>query len=264
MKKIFHKKNLISSTILSLIFLSCTEDFTITQPDLLYTIPVEECEQLEDYVVIDEGCYYEPDLAFLEKLIENNSTLTDPLGLGDQLWVLGRLFSFSWSYGLLYMSIPPEIGNLTNLTYLKLAGNKLTGEIPMEIGNLTNLTYLELGDNELTGEIPMEIGNLTNLIYLYLSYNELTGEIPVEIGNLTNLIYLDLRNNGLTGEIPVEIGKLTNLTILYLKSNALMGQIPESFCNINLSAYDFSDNNLCPPWPSCLTEDDVGIQDCDE
>jgi uncharacterized protein (TIGR02145 family) len=41
-------------------------------------------------------------------------------------------------------SIPPEIGCLTNLTYVLLARNQFTGSIPTEIGNLTNLTFLGL------------------------------------------------------------------------------------------------------------------------
>ena len=45
--------------------------------------------------------------------------------------------------------IPPEIGNLTNLTTLNLENNQLTGEIPPEIGNLTNLTTLNLTENQL-------------------------------------------------------------------------------------------------------------------
>ena len=51
---------------------------------------------------------------------------------------------------------------------LYLLDIQLTGSIPSEIGNLTNLTYLNLGGNQLTGEIPPEIGNLTNLEYLWL------------------------------------------------------------------------------------------------
>jgi len=77
--------------------------------------------------------------------------------------------------------IPPEFGNLTNLTSLSLGNNQLSGEIPPEIGNLTNLTYLGLWHNQLSGEIPSEIGNLTNLTELYFSYNQLSGEIPEQV-----------------------------------------------------------------------------------
>ena len=81
-----------------------------------------------------------------------------------------------------------ECYNIEETTVLWLVGSSLIyGEIPPEIGNLTNLTQLYLYSNELTGEIPESIGNLTNLTQLYLYSNELTGEIPKSIGNLTNL-----------------------------------------------------------------------------
>ena len=79
----------------------------------------------------------------------------------------------------------------------------MTGEIPPELGNLTNLTTLNLG-GDLTGEIPPELGNLTNLTTLNLG-GDLTGEIPPELGNLTNLTYLSLRSGGLTGCIPASL-----------------------------------------------------------
>jgi len=144
--------------------------------------------------------------------------------------------------------IPPEIGNLTNLTQIHLDGNQLTGEIPKEIGNLTSLTYLGLHSNELTGEIPSSIGNLTNLTELNLANNSLTG-IPSEIGNLTNLTYLSLSDNQLSGEIPPEIGNLTNLIGLYLYDNQLTGDIPQSVCDLIESnniiiAYILDGNNL--------------------
>ena len=149
---------------------------------------------------------------------------------------------YLWEQGLTN-SIPPEIGCLTNLTYLYLESNQLTGDIPPEIGNLTNLEYLYLTDNQITGEIPPEIGNLTNLTSLYLSYNHLTGEIPSEIGTLTNLYVLDLSYNQFTGEIPIEI------------------------CNQGDSTPTLYNNNLCPPYPECLSEEDIGYQDtsnCEE
>jgi len=42
---------------------------------------------------------------------------------------------------------------------LSLFNNQLTGSIPSEIGNLTNLTYLSLFNNQFTGIIPDEICN---------------------------------------------------------------------------------------------------------
>ena len=100
----------------------------------------------------------------------------------------------------------------------------------------------------------------TDTLDLYI--NQLTGSIPPEIGNMTNLTYLYLDDNQLTGEIPPEIGNLTNLTKLYLFNNQLTGEIPESICDIfpNLSYINISNNQLCPPYPSCI-EDYVGEQD---
>ena len=99
----------------------------------------------------------------------------------DELESSNYLISLDLSDNQLTGEIPPEIGNLPNLTGLYLYYNQLTGEIPSWIGNLTNLTYLNLWGNQLTGEIPPEIGNLTNLNGLYLYSNQLTGEIPQEV-----------------------------------------------------------------------------------
>jgi internalin A len=113
--------------------------------------------------------------------------------------------------------LPPEIGQLTNLTYLDLYNNQLT-ELPAEIGQLTNLTQLDLSFNQLT-ELPAEIGQLTNLTQLKLSCNRLT-ELPPEIGQLTNLTQLDLSYSRLKFLSP-EIVQLIKLTALDLRGNQL-------------------------------------------
>jgi len=141
--------------------------------------------------------------------------------------------------------IPPEIGNLSNLTYLILYNDELIGSIPPELGNLSNLTYLDLSSNELTGNIPPELSNLSNLTLLDLRANELSGNIPPELGNLSNLTFLDLVFNQLTGSIPPEIGNLSNLTWLALAVNPLGGVIPPELGNLNnLQILDLEHNQL--------------------
>ncbi|NIM11055.1 MAG: hypothetical protein GTO45_03635 [Candidatus Aminicenantes bacterium] len=118
-------------------------------------------------------------------------------------------------------SIPPELGNLSNLQDIWLWDNKLTGNIPSELGNLINLSWLYLWDNQLTGSIPSELGNLTLLSRLILSGNQLTGNIPSELGNLINLSWLDLDGNQLIGSIPNSLTNLTNLDTTDISYNAL-------------------------------------------
>jgi len=50
--------------------------------------------------------------------------------------------------------------NIVETIELDLHNNQLTGQIPPEIGNLTNLTGLYLYGNQLTGEIPQEVCDL--------------------------------------------------------------------------------------------------------
>ena len=135
----------------------------------------------------------------------------------------GRVTELELGGNQLSGEIPPELGNLENLTVLTLFGNHLTGEIPPELGNLTNLTELWLSFNQLSGEIPPELGNLAHLQELYLHFNQLSGEIPPELGSLTSLTALGLASNQLSGEIPHWLGNLDYLTWLVLGENHLRG-----------------------------------------
>ncbi len=99
---------------------------------------------------------------------------------------------------LLSGSIPPELGNLTNLQSLQIYFNRLTGPIPPELGSLTNLTSLDLSSNQLIGSIPPELGKLTSVNLLILTRNQLSGSIPPEFGNLTSLEILDTSDNQLS------------------------------------------------------------------
>jgi small GTP-binding protein len=136
--------------------------------------------------------------------------------------------------------VPPEIANLTNLTFLDLGNNQLTS-VPPEIANLTNLTTLNLSGNQLTS-VPPEIWNLTNLISLYLANNQLTS-VPPEITNLTNLTGLVLGGNELMC-VPLEITTLTNLAFLTLWSNQLASVPPEIAKLTNLTHLRLNRNKL--------------------
>ncbi|GLJ09612.1 hypothetical protein SUGI_0112730 [Cryptomeria japonica] len=85
--------------------------------------------------------------------------------------------------------LSPSIGKLsTRLSILSLGYNLIGGSIPQEIGNLTNLTYIDFTSNALTGPIPSTLERLKILKRVMdLSYNnKLFGEIPKR-GPLTNL-----------------------------------------------------------------------------
>ena len=213
-------------------------------------------------------------------------------GIPSEIGNLTNLTDLKLDGNQLTGEIPSELGNLTNLTSLSLSGNNLTGEIPPELFSLVNLSGyisptmvgsilihgLNLSDNLLSGEISSEIGNLINLISIDFSQNQFTGEIPSEIFNLINLESLNLSDNQLTGEISSEISDLINLSgivttghmsittypALDLSENQFSGLIPESICDLNIdwSNSDYfwiSNNQLCPPYPSCI-EDYVGDQ----
>ena len=65
-----------------------------------------------------------------------------------------------------------------SVSSLNLIYNSLSGSIPPELGNLTNLSFLQLSNNSLTGPIPSELSNLQKLDSLFLAQNSLTGRTP--------------------------------------------------------------------------------------
>jgi Leucine-rich repeat (LRR) protein len=107
--------------------------------------------------------------------------------------------------GLGLETLPPEIGQLTNVEFLLLSDNHLT-TLPPEIGQLSKLWALNLASNRLT-TLPDELWQLTRLSILELGSNQLT-TLPAEIGQLTNIKFLTLSDNQLT-TLPLEIGQLS-------------------------------------------------------
>ena len=162
--------------------------------------------------------------------------------------------------------IPPELGQLENLTLLELENNGLSGQVPVELGQLTKLQQLWLHNNDLSGQIPPELGQLENLTLLGLQNNGLSGQVPVELGQLTKLQQLWLQNNGLSGQVPPELGQLENLTSLWLYNNKLSGQIPPELGQLeNLTSLWLYNNDLSgqiPPELGQLTKlEELSLRD---
>ncbi|GAQ79501.1 hypothetical protein KFL_000310510 [Klebsormidium nitens] len=161
-------------------------------------------------------------------------------------------------------TIPPELGRLTNLTYLKLGSltyltklylfeNNLSGPIPVKLGSLAYLTRLSLSNNRLSGPIPPELGSLTSLSNLALSNNNLSGPIPPELSQLTLLKELKLFKNSLSGPIPSQLSYLTRLITLALGSNTLSGPIPPQLGGLtSLQTLLLNGNILWGPIPPQL------------
>ena len=182
-----------------------------------------------------------------------NSTAPLDRWHGVETNLAGRVTSLILSFNALTGSIPPALGDLTNLETLILNSNSLTGSIPPALGDLTNLEVLGLGQNSLTGSIPPALGTLINLQELDLLGNSLTGSIPPALGALTKLEQLSLGNNMLTGSIPPALGTLNNLEGLYLNVNLLTGSIlPALGALTNLKNLDLRGNSLTGSIPPAL------------
>ena len=104
-----------------------------------------------------------------------------------------------------------------NHTILNLAGKGLF-ELPPEIGQLQQLTRLNLKQNHLD-TLPPEIGQLKNLRELWLDGNKLS-TLPEEIGQLKQLRWLSLNDNQIN-ELPESLAGLETLEILELNGNQL-------------------------------------------
>ena len=151
--------------------------------------------------------------------------------------------------------MPPELAGLTQLQWLNLGGNQLSGAIPPELAGLTQLQRLYLGGNQLSGAIPPELAGLTQLQSLDLGVNQLSGAIPPELGGLTQLQRLYLDGNQLSGAIPPELGGLTQLQWLDLNFNLdLTGMIPPELQELPLSTLGLMATSVCIPKDAALQE----------
>jgi len=130
---------------------------------------------------------------------------------------------------------------LTDLKFMALEQNALTGPIPEWIGELTHIKFMALGGNKLTGTIPDSMASLTWLTELSLESNKLQGDITI-LETVPTLKRLFLGNNQFEGKVDhYFLGNLTDLQELDLSSNQFQGTFPHHFFNYEI--LDIHDNS---------------------
>ena len=124
--------------------------------------------------------------------------------------------------------LPEEVGMLSEITDLRVNGNKLTGAIPESVFELPKLAKLYFQNNNLTGSLSANLGKLTELTEFYIDRNvNLGGSIPASIGQLTKLKSINIAKTGIGGAIPAELVNCTALTNFMAYENKLSGEIPD-------------------------------------
>ena len=174
--------------------------------------------------------------------------------LPSQIGVLTGLQYLDGARARLSGSLPTEMASLTALQVLYLSENSgsgrgLSGTIPNLFGtNMSEVRYIQLNENQLSGPIPEAIGGMTILTQLLLGRNQLQGTIPTQIGLLTGLrSALTLNDNHISGTIPSEIGELRILSLLDLYANDMTGDPPATIANmINLRQIYVDQAQLTP------------------
>ncbi|XP_074313166.1 uncharacterized protein At4g06744-like [Silene latifolia] len=196
---------------------------------------LHEFQQGGVYAVLFNGYQFDgPNLGvdnFLDKLedvslIHANSNKFK--GTINDLSHQTRLYEIDLSNNKYTGEFPKSIFSATNLIYLDIRYNQLSGYVPPEIF-IMNLLVLFVNDNNFEQKLPDALGS-TPAAFLTLDGNRFTGPIPKSIGNTSNtLLEVLFLNNTLSGCLPYEIGLLKHTRVFDVSRNYLTGPIPQSF-----------------------------------
>ena len=185
--------------------------------------------------------------------------------------------------------IPAEIGNLTDLIFLLIRGNRFGGTLPDSVTKLSAMKDLRFDDNaglcapaneffqEWLDRLPSRTGDdcppapvsgdRAALAALYhatdgpnwrnntnwLTDQPLDTWYGVTTDDSGRVTELSLRDNRLNGTIPPEIGSLSNLSVLALGANRLSGEIPSEIGSLtNLKLLGLGGNELSGAIPDEL------------
>ncbi|KAG6404576.1 hypothetical protein SASPL_136826 [Salvia splendens] len=214
-------------------------------------------------------------LPSLEVLSLSHNLFNDTFQL-ENIHRLHNLTTLNLSHNNFSLDANSNLSRFSHLKKLSLSSCNLH-KIP-DFLKQSNLNFLDLSDNQITGEIPSWIWEMGNggLYHLNLSYNLLFDlQKPYHIPDF--LAELDLHSNQLHGELPLLpqgasyidlssnkfdkpipltfVSSNTFMMFLSIANNSISGSIPTSFCGSeSLRILDLSLNNLSGSIPPCIAE----------
>ena len=130
-------------------------------------------------------------------------------------------------------TLSEEIGELSDLRYLDIGGNLFHGPIPQSFSNLTQLQYIILTNNSLTGTVPFaDIAKFESLQYFIIGENFFTGPVSTPYWNQVDLTIIDISYNAFTGTLPAEL-MAQNLALhtFVAAFNNFQGYLSSEICN---------------------------------
>ncbi|XP_062151716.1 receptor-like protein 6 [Alnus glutinosa] len=207
-----------------------------------------------------DGVECDEDSGYVIGLDLSNSLLYGSINSSSSLFRLVHLQRLDLSYNHFnYSPIPPQVRNLSRLTYLNLSGSSFSGQIPFEISQLSHLSSLDLSDNtypflELRPSLRSLVGNMTRLQKLDLTLVNISSSVPNILANLSSLTFLSLSDcGGLHGEFPIGIFKLSNLRYLNVGGNkGLTGHLPSFTWSSPLEILEITGTNFSGELPASM------------
>lgn len=253
---------LLKNFLVLLLFCFALTTQAATDCDSTTEIPQAECETLLALYQQTDGANWKNNKGW-----QQTATPCDWYGITCDDF-LGSVIDIDLSYNRLKGQLP-DLSLLTELGFLILTGNQLTGGL---LGNHLPeyLEIIDIGDNTLSGPLPdlsqhpffysldyshnqfsgpINAAHFPNTIEeIYLDHNQLTGPVP----NLTALTYLmafSAAGNQLQGSLSRTYFPET-LEALYLNHNQLTGALPELTHLTALSYLELSNNQFTGPLPT--------------
>ena len=156
--------------------------------------------------------------------------------MGITLLNRSRSISIVYNY-FVNDSLPTELCNLRELTYLYITTSSFSGTIPECLFSLPNLRTLRIVSTAISGTIPSLVDS--SLTYIQIESSRISGTVP-EVSSTLQTLKLDV--NRLSGTLSDSIYKVRQVS---LSHNSITGMLPDPLVNSAIISLNLAYNYLC-------------------